>query len=81
MTQECVRRTDRGFFVRNPNVDVQRVDDLEPGEGAQFLLHPLVTLPAGEPLGEGVGDRVQPRGRDLHSRLVRRLRDLEPESG
>src|SRR5918993_2533485 len=58
---------------------MQRVDDLEPGEGTQFLLHPLVALSESDLLDEWVGDRVQPRGRDPHSSPLRRLPNLAPD--
>jgi hypothetical protein len=62
-------------------VHVERVDDLEPGQGAKLLLHALVALARGNLLGERVGGRVQPRGGDPHPCLAPVSCDLAPERG
>jgi len=71
VAREGVRRRYRGLPVRHRDVNMQRVDDLEPREGPELLLHPPVALPRGKPLGEGVRERVQSGGSDPHPRLAR----------
>jgi hypothetical protein len=79
--EQGVRGADGRLGVGHGDVDVLGVDDLEPRQRAQLLLHPPVALPFGEPLGEGLGEGVQSRGEHPHPRQTASVRRLAPQRG